>query len=120
MIWTPQFLTTRAMNPNLVQRAVLKTVARPDQSCGTVFLDDRWTNPVETGMQCVAVKDLRIYPAASAAKIDLPRVRRLCPDGSARQAPDVRPFEARESRKMERLKFGRRLGIGMAVAPTVI
>ena len=108
------------MNPNFVQRADLKSIAGPDHRRRAVFLDDRRTQLVEAGFQCVAVKDLRIYPATSATEIDSPFMRGLRPDSCARQAPYVRPLEAGESGKMKRLKFGRCLGIGMAVAPPVI
>src|SRR5215468_10841725 len=103
------------MNTDLVQRTDLESIAWPDYRCRAVFFYDSRTEPGETGFQCVAVKDLHIYPAAGAAKIDLPHARRLRSQGSARQTPYVRAFQARERRKMKRLKFRRRLGVGVAI-----
>src|SRR5215468_1616933 len=114
------FLLIGTMNPYLVQRADLESITGPKHCRRAVFLDDRGTQPVESGLQCVAVKDLRIYPATSATEIDLPCMRLFGCDRRARQARDGRTFQAREGRKVKRLKFRRCFGVRMAIAPPVI
>src|SRR4029434_1733107 len=114
------FLLLGAMNSYLVQRADLESITGPKHCRRAVFLDDRRTQPVESGLQCVAVEDLRIDPATNATKIDLSRVRLFGRDGWARQACDVRTFQAREGRKVKRLKFRRCFSVRMPVAPPVI
>lgn len=67
--------TPRALNPNLVQRADLKAVARPDQRCGTIFFDYRRTRRVESRRQRISVEDLGVHPAAGGTDVNTARVR---------------------------------------------
>src|SRR5215471_16487214 len=119
MIWRSQF-NHGAIYPYLVQRADLESIAGPKHCRRAVFLDDCRTQPVESGLQCVSVIDLRIYPATSATEIDLPCMRLFGCDRRTRQTCDVWTFQARESRKVKRLKFRRCFGVRMAIAPPVI
>ena len=64
--------------------------------------------------------NLRVEPAAGVADIDLSRLRGLRWRGGARQARDVGLFEPCEGGQVQRLKFRRRLGVGVAVAPLVV
>src|SRR5262245_33058481 len=114
------FLLIGTMNPYLVQRADFESIAGPKHGRRAVFLDDCRTQPIESGLHGVSVIDLRIYPATSATKINLPCMRLFGCDRRARQACDVRTFQAREGRKVKRLKFCRCFVVRMAVAPPVI
>src|SRR5215510_13575117 len=114
------FLLIGTMNPYLVQRTDFESIAGPKHCRRAVFLDNCRTEPIESGLQCVSVINLRIYPATSATEIDLPCVRLFGRDGRARQTCDVRPFQAREGRKVKRLKFRRCFGVRMTIAPPVI
>src|SRR5262249_22145333 len=114
------FLLIGTMNLYLVQRADLESIAGPKHGRRAVFLDDCRTQPVESGLQCVAVKDLRVYPTTSATEIGLPRVQLFGRDGGAWETCDVRTFQAREGRKVKRLKFRWCFGVRMAIAPPVI
>src|SRR5262249_21173185 len=99
------FLLIGTMNLYLVQRGNLELITGPKHCRRAVFLDDRRTQPVESGLQCVAVKDLRVYPTTSATEIGLPRVQLFGRDGGAWYTSDVRAVQAREGRTVARLQF---------------
>src|SRR5262249_61468794 len=95
------FLLIGTMNPYLVQRADLESIAGPKHGRRAVFLDDCRTQPVESGLQCVAVKDLRVYPTTSATEIGLPRVQLFGRDGGAGETWDGRTFQSAGARRGE-------------------
>src|SRR2546426_9016106 len=116
----PYISFCRTLNPNLVQRTDLETIARPDDRRRSIFFDDRGTSGTEASRQRISVKNLRVDPAAGVADINSPRLRRRCFCRRTRQASNFRLLQARESAQMQGLKFSGCLGIRMTIASLVI
>ena len=66
------------------------------------------------------MKNRRVEPAAGVADVNFSRLFSRRWRRGARQARDIGLLQAREGRKMQRLKLRWRLGVGVAVAPFVI
>src|SRR5580765_8515060 len=114
------YLYRRTVDPDFPQLANFKSIPWPHHRRRSVLFDHRRPDAAEARLQCISVKYLRVYPATCVSNIDFAFLCRLGFRRSARQARDLRLLQSSESGQMQRLKFGRRFGVGVAVAALVV